>query len=261
MKPKKSLGQNFLRSDEILSKIVNVGNINYNDTILEIGPGTGNLTKKILDKKPNLLIVVEKDEFLSEKLKERFGNKINVINKDILNCFQEFKFDIPIKVFGNLPYNVSTKILTNFVKIEKINKIYKKFIFIYQKEVADRIIAKENSKYYGRLSILTSWRMDNEKILDIDPKYFYPRPKVWSSLIVHTPKIKFDKLHKPKHLEHITNIFFNQRRKMIKKPMKQLFVNFEKIASQLNIDLNLRPQNIPLKKYLEICKIYEKLMQ
>ena len=261
MKPKKSLGQNFLRSDEILSKIVNVGNINYNDTILEIGPGTGNLTKKILDKKPNLLIVVEKDEFLSEKLKERFGNKINVINKDILNCFQEFKFDIPIKVFGNLPYNVSTKILTNFVKIEKINKIYEKFIFIYQKEVADRIIAKENSKYYGRLSILTSWRMDNEKILDIDPKYFYPRPKVWSSLIVHTPKIKFDKLHKPKHLEHITNIFFNQRRKMIKKPMKQLFVNFEKIASQLNIDLNLRPQNIPLKKYLEICKIYEKLMQ
>ena len=75
------------------------------------------------------------------------------------------------------------------------------------------------------------------------------------------PKIKFDKLHKPNHLEHITNIFFNQRRKMIKKPMKQLFVNFEKIASELNIDLNLRPQNIPLKKYLEICKIYEKLMQ
>jgi len=261
MKPKKSLGQNFLRSDEILSKIVNVGNINYNDTILEIGPGTGNLTKKILDKKPNLLIVVEKDEILSEKLKERFGNKITVINKDILNCYQEFKFEIPIKVFGNLPYNVSTKILTNFVKIKNISKIYQKFIFIYQKEVADRIIAKENSKYYGRLSILTSWRMDNEKILDIDPKYFYPRPKVWSSLIVHTPKIKFDKLHKPKHLEHITNIFFNQRRKMIKKPMKQLFVNFEKIASELNIDLNLRPQNIPLKKYLEICKIYEKLMQ
>ena len=261
MKPKKSLGQNFLRSDEILSKIVNVGNINYNDTVLEIGPGTGNLTKKILDKKPNLLIVVEKDEVLSEKLKERFGNKITVINKDILNCYQEFKFDIPIKVFGNLPYNVSTKILTNFVKIEKINKIYEKFIFIYQKEVADRIIAKENSKYYGRLSILTSWRMDNEKILDIDPKYFYPRPKVWSSLIVHTPKIKFDKLRKPNHLEHITNIFFNQRRKMIKKPMKQLFVNFEKIANELNIDLNLRPQNVPLKKYLEICKIYEKLMQ
>ena len=109
MKPKKSLGQNFLRSDEILSKIVNVGNINYNDTILEIGPGTGNLTKKILDKKPNLLIVVEKDEILSEKLKERFGNKITVINKDILNCYQEFKFEIPIKVFGNLPYNVSIK--------------------------------------------------------------------------------------------------------------------------------------------------------
>jgi len=261
MKPKKSLGQNFLRSDEILSKIVNVGNINYNDTILEIGPGTGNLTKKILDKKPNLLIVVEKDEILSEKLKERFGNKITVINKDILNCYQEFKFEIPIKVFGNLPYNVSTKILTNFVKIKNISKIYQKFIFIYQKEVADRIIAKENSKYYGRLSILTSWRMDNEKILDIDPKYFYPKPKVWSSLIVHTPKTKVDTLHKPDHLEHITKIFFNQRRKMIKKPMRQLFMDYEKVAEKLKIDLSKRPQNISKSKYFEICKFYENLNQ
>ena len=103
--------------------------------------------------------------------------------------------------------------------------------------------------------------MKNEKILDIDPKNFYPIPKVWSSLIVHSPRIKVDTLNKPDHLEHVTNIFFNQRRKMIKKPMRQLFVNFEKIANELNIDLNLRPQNITLQKYLEICKIYEKLIQ
>ena len=145
-----------------------------------------------------------------------------------------------------MPYNISTKILTSFIKIENLNKKFEKFIFIFQKEVADRIIAKENTKNYGRLSILTSWKINSEKILDIDPKYFYPKPKVWSSLIINT-KIKIENINKSKNLEHITNIFFNQRRKMIKKPMKQFFKNYEEIAKKLNIDLNLRPQNISKK--------------
>ena len=122
-----------------------------------------------------------------------------------------------------MPYNISTKILTSFIKIENLNKKFKKFIFIFQKEVADRIIAEENSKNYGRLSILTSWKLSGQKILDIDPKYFSPKPKVWSSIILLEPKIRIENLKKTKNLEHVTNIFFNQRRKMIRKPMKQLF--------------------------------------
>ena len=101
--------------------------------------------------------------------------------------------------------------------------------------------------------------MYNEKIIDIDPKYFYPKPKVWSSLIVHTPKTKIENLKKPKNLEYITNIFFNQRRKMIRKPMKQIFLDYKNIAEKLNLDLSIRPQNISKSKYLEICKIYEDL--
>ena len=179
------------------------------------------------------------------------------MNKDILTCYKDFNYDEPIKVFGNLPYNVSTKILTSFIKIENLNKKFNKFIFVFQKEVADRIIAEENTRNYGRLSILTSWKLNREKILDINPKFFFPKPKVWSSLISLTPKIKIEHLKNVKHLEHITNIFFNQRRKMIRKPMRQLFKNYEKVAKNLNLDLNLRPQNIPIKKYIEICKIYE----
>ena len=99
--------------------------------------------------------------------------------------------------------------------------------------------------------------MNCEKILDIDPIYFKPKPKVWSSLIILTPKIEFEKIKKPKNLEHITNIFFNQRRKMIRKPMKQLFTDYEKVARNLRLDLDLRPQNLSIEKYLEICKIYE----
>ena len=257
--PKKSLGQNFLKDRSTLSKIVECGKVSNSDIILEIGPGTGNLTEKIVEREPKEFVVVEKDKDLSILLKKRFGNKITIINKDILTCYNEFKFDKEIKVFGNLPYNISTKILTSFITIDKINNKFSKFIFIFQKEVADRILAEENTKNYGRLSILTSWKMNKFKIIDINPKFFYPKPKVWSSLILLEPRLNFKIINKSKNLEHITNIFFNQRRKMIKKPMKQLFVNYEDIAKKLNIDLNLRPQNLSTDIYLEICKTYENL--
>ncbi len=260
MRPKKSLGQNFLNDKNILTKIIDCGKINKNDIILEIGPGTGNLTEKIVEKKPKHIIVVEKDKELSKILKDKFGNQIEIINKDILNCFNDIEFKTPIKVFGNLPYNISTKILTSYIKVQNLEKKYNKFIFIFQKEVANRILAKENSKDYGRLSILASWKLDKYKVIDLDPKIFYPKPKVWSSLIVFSPKLEFENLKKAQNLENITNIFFNQRRKMIKKPMKQLFDNFEEIAQKLEINLNLRPQNISLKQYIEICKSYENLI-
>ena len=257
MRPKKSLGQNFLNDSNLLKKIVDIGKISKEDTILEIGPGTGNLTNELIKKKPKSLFVVEKDNNLSKFLHKRFGNQIKIVNKDILTCYKDFNYEKPIKVFGNLPYNISTKILTSFIKIENLNKKFKKFIFIFQKEVADRIIAEENSKNYGRLSILTSWKLSSQKILDIDPKYFSPKPKVWSSIILLEPKIKTENLKKIKNLEHVTNIFFNQRRKMIRKPMKQLFSNYESVAENLRLDLDLRPQNLSIEKYLEICKIYE----
>ena len=257
MRPKKSLGQNYLIDTNILSNIVNYGDIKSNDTILEIGAGTGNLTKKILEKSPKDLILVEKDKELAETLNIKFGRRVKIINDDILNCLNNIKFSKPIKVFGNLPYNISSQILVNFVKMENLNKNYKKFIFMFQKEMADRIIAKNNTKHYGRISILTSWRMNYKKIFDINPNSFYPKPKVWSSLVIFSPKDNYERLNKVKNLEHITNIFFNQRRKMIKKPMKQLFSEYEKVANILKIDLNLRPQNLSKDKYIEICKIYE----
>ena len=136
---------------------------------------------------------------------------------------------------------------------------FQKFVFIFQKEVAERILANENSKNYGRLSIITYWKMNVKKVIDIDPKYFNPVPKVWSTLLLFRPKLDFKYLKKPENLEHITNIFFSQRRKMIKKPMKQIFSNFNEIADKMNIDLNLRPQNISKNIYLEICRIYDKL--
>ena len=256
---KKSLGQNFLTDNKIIDLIIKLGNINSNDLILEVGPGTGALTKKVLEKQPKKFTVIEKDELLARDLNLKFGEQIKVINEDMMQTSYNNYFDKNLIIFGNLPYNISTQILAKWIKNYDLNKFCKRLILMFQKEVADRIIAKSNSKNYGRLSILSNWKMKIEKIIDIEPYSFNPSPKVKSSLLVFTPKKKFYNLRDPKNLEHITNIFFSQRRKMIKKPFKFLFKNYEEVSKSLSIDLSLRPQNLDYTTYYKICEIYESL--
>ena len=259
IKPKKSLGQNFLVDKNIIKQIVNLGEIEKKDTIIEVGPGTGNLTEEILKKNPKNFTVIEKDINLVEILKNKFEDKIEIINEDILKFSYNGYINKQMIIFGNLPYNISTQILINWIKIEKLENFCKKFILLFQKEVADRIIADDNSRNYGRLSILSSWKLNIKKILDINPGSFFPSPKVKSSLLVLEPKKNYFYLNNSKNLEYITNIFFNQRRKMIKKPMKIIFKNFEEVAKSLSLDLNLRPQNLSKLTYYKICSHYEKL--
>ena len=258
IKSKKSLGQNFLIDRAVLDIIVSACDVT-NKEILEVGPGTGNLTNYILKKKPNKIYVVEKDDELALLLKDKFGNEIEVINNDILNVEENKISEQKLTVFGNLPYNISTEILSKWI----IN-IGKKFWFdslvlMFQKEVADRIISEFNNSNYGRLSILSSWKLNVKKILDIKPQSFSPRPKIDSSLLLFTPKENFFKLKDPKNLEKITRIFFSQRRKMLKKPFNQVFDNGKEVAEKFSIDLNLRPQNLEPEVYFKLVKEYEDL--
>ena len=254
---KKSLGQNFLIDQNVLNKIVDTGKVGRKDLVIEVGPGSGSLTNKILEKKPKNLIVIEKDMQLSNFLLKKFKEKVKVINEDMMKIsYQNFKGENHI-IFGNLPYNISTQILAKWIKIKNIDIFCKKFVLMFQKEVADRIIAKTNTKNYGRLSILSNWRMKIDKIFDIEPESFNPAPKVRSTLLVLVPKNKFYNFKDPKNLEHVTNIFFSQRRKMIKKPLKILFKNYEEISKKLSLDLNLRPQNLDHITYYKICELYE----
>ena len=255
--PKKSLGQNFLVDNKIINLITEVADIKKNDIILEVGPGTGNITKKIIEYKPKEVIVIEKDEILIKQLNEKFTDQIQVINEDMLNFSYENFERQNLIIFGNLPYNISTQILAKWIKLKNLDSFCKKFILMFQKEVADRILAECNTKNYGRLSIISSWKMDVEKIIDINPNCFFPVPKVKSSLLIFMPKNKYYELNSSKNLEHVTNIFFNQRRKMIKKPLKLLFKNYEEISKKLNLDLNLRPQNLDYHTYYKICDMYE----
>ncbi len=253
---KKSLGQNFLVDKNILEKISNVGNIKKNNEILEIGPGTGNLTEYLIKKNPKKIYLIEKDRSLCEVLRDKFGNKAIIFNNDFLN-FSKFKnFGDDLIIFGNLPYNVSSQILTKLIiNDEKIK--FQKIIFMFQKELADRILSKENSRDFGRISILANWKFKIEKVFDISPNSFQPRPKIQSSLLIFTPKIKFLKFKNPKNLEYVTRVFFNQRRKKIKKPFNILFKNKEYLIKKLKLDLNLRPQNISIETFFNITKEYE----
>ena len=257
IKPKKSLGQNFLSDKNIINKIVQIEKINGASSILEIGPGTGNLTEFILKKKPKKITVVEKDNNLSKFLKKKFNDRIKIINDDFLNLKLKFITKDKLIIYGNLPYNISTEILVSFIVDNELHKSFKKLIFMFQKEVADRIIAKTNSKNYGRVSIISSWRLNIKKEFDISPNSFFPIPKIYSTLLSFTPKKNYFNIKNSKNLETITKIFFNQRRKMIKKPLKQIFKNPDLIAKKLNLNPNLRPQNLNPIKYLEMTKEFE----
>ncbi len=258
IRAKKSLGQNFLVDNNILEKIVNCTDIE-NKTIMEVGPGTGNLTAFILKKKPKELFVIEKDNVLVEVLKNKFNKRLNIINEDILNIDENNLFKDKVTVFGNLPYNISTEILTKWI----INLIdgfwFECLVLMFQKEVAERIIAECNTSNYGRLSIICNWKLNIKKICDIKPEAFSPKPKIDSSLLIFYPKKNFIKINDPNNLEKITRIFFNQRRKMLKKPFNQLFNGNKKVLNKLKIDLNQRPQNISLEMYYKLACEYENL--
>ena len=258
IRAKKSLGQNFLIDRSIIDIITNTVSIQDNE-VLEVGPGTGNLTREILKNNPSKMYLIEKDTFLAENLKEIIDERVKIFNEDILKFDENLLSKKKIIVFGNLPYNISTEILSTWITKLKNDYWFSDLILMFQKEVADRIIAKFNSSNYGRLSILANWRLNINKICDISPESFSPKPKIQSTLIHFTPKKNFVEIEDPLNLEKITRIFFSHRRKMLKKPFNQIFNGNTDLLNKFNLDLNLRPQNLDCDTYYKLTIEYEKL--
>jgi len=259
IRAKKSLGQNFLSDNNIIEKIVSTVDIK-NKTILEIGPGTGNLTSAILKNKPKKIFVIEKDNQLAKLLSEDFGSNLEIINNDVLKINENEIDGNILTVFGNLPYNISTEILCKWIlNIKGKNFWFDNLVLMFQKEVADRIIADYNTKNYGRLAILSRWKLKIEKICDVKPSSFFPKPKVDSSVLLLKPKLNFFPLKDPKNLEKLTRSFFMHRRKMLKKPYNIIFNDNFHVANKLKIDLNLRPQNLNFDTYYKLTEELENL--
>ena len=259
IRPKKSLGQNFLIDNNILNKIIKLAEFHRSD-VIEIGPGTGNLTKKILEQKPKSLILIEKDRLLTNNLTSELKkyNKIQIFNEDILKYNLEKKIKKNSIIVGNLPYNISSQILVKLIKFKKWLPKYKKLILMFQKEVADKILAKYNTHNYGRLSIITAARLKITNRFNVSPNSFYPVPKVKSTVLVFEPIInKNFKVKNIGNLEKISHIFFSKKRKMINKAFKELFKKPLKIAKIINVNLNLRPNELTENEYFKITALFE----
>jgi 16S rRNA (adenine1518-N6/adenine1519-N6)-dimethyltransferase len=257
---KKSLGQNYLIDLNIVKKIINLTKI-YNKDILEIGPGKGALTEQILKNKPKSLILIEKDDILSKDLKLKYQNnkKIIIYNKDVLKFDFEEKLKDDSIIFGNLPYNISSQILAKIIKFKKWPPKYSDLIFMFQKEMAERIVGKFNTPKYGRLSILTNYRLKVLSKFNVSPNCFFPKPKVDSTILYFKPNKKIPKKIKNiENLEKITNILFSNKRKMINKGFSKLFKNPESLSRKLDINLSLRPEQLNENDFYRIVEYYEK---
>ena len=258
---KKSLGQNFLIDLNITKKIINLVNI-VNKNILEIGSGKGVLTEEILKNKPKSLILIEKDDVLSKELKLKYANnkKIIIYNKDVLKFDFEKKLKNNSIIFGNLPYNISSQILAKIIKFKKWPPKYSDLIFMFQKELAERVSGKFNTSKYGRLSILTNYRLKILSKFNVSPNCFFPKPKVDSTVLHFKPNKKIiKKIENIENLEKITHVLFSNKRKMINKGISKLFKNSEILSQKLNINLSLRPDQLSENDFYKIVEYYEKI--
>jgi len=248
---KKKLSQNFILDLNLTNKIINLSDrVKYN-SIIEIGPGPGSLTRSLLLNGAKKVIAIEKDKrFIDvlQILKIASHNKLIIENEDALNINLKDiinKYNIiNAEIIANLPYSIATKLLLKWIPFpNKINQM----TLMFQKEVAERITAKPGSKKYGRLSILIGLMAEAKIIMHIPSSAFKPQPKVDSAIVQIKPKIKKIRFNKD-ILEEITKNLFNQRRKQIKSTL----INFGdplKICSLLNISPTLRPEQITLEQY------------
>ena len=257
--PKKSLGQNFLIDKNIIGKIISLIKL-HDRHVIEIGPGHGALTNEILKKNPRSLTLIEKDNNLFNSLKKKYSKnkKINIYNSDILKFNLEKICKKNSAIFGNLPYNISSQILIKILKFKKWPPKSNDLIFMFQKELGEKIIGKFKSKNYGRLSILSNYRMSFLKKFFVSNNCFFPKPKV-TSIVIHFKPIERAtfKLKNIENLEKVTNIMFSNKRKMINKNIKKI-LNLNQIAKLSNLNLYSRPSEISPEIYYKIAELFEK---
>jgi 16S rRNA (adenine1518-N6/adenine1519-N6)-dimethyltransferase len=249
---KKNYGQHFLNEKKIIDKIIDIQEIKNND-VIEIGPGFGSLTNAIIEKKPNSFLVIEKDLSLKkhlESIKKNKFKKLNLLFDDALSLnLQEISNSKKVFLIANLPYNIATTLIVNWIKYIKF---FYSITVMVQKEVADRLIAKVSTKPYGRLSVLMQLHCKLEKQFDVEPENFFPPPKVVSSVIKITPAENID-LDYDKVDQLLKDSFFS-RRKIIKNNLQKKYHNIERIFIENNLDISKRAQDISPKDFLKISE-------
>ena len=252
IKANKKLGQNFIFDFNILEKIVKSALPLKQNTVVEIGPGPGGLSRAILKYEPKELILIEIDRkfqcLLTEMENEFKNNKIKIIFKDFLDVNHREISKNQIKIFSNLPYYVSTQILFKILPLDNISEV----VFTFQKEVGLRLVAKPNTKNYSRLSVITQYACNIKKICTLPAKVFYPVPKVDSIVLKLSPKKNINKFVFYK-MQTITKLAFGKRRKTLKNSLSKV-KNIEYLLKKIEIDLNARAEELTVDQYAKLCK-------
>ena len=257
LRAKKSLGQNFLLDLNLTSKIArSAGDLTGAD-VLEIGPGPGGLTRGLLAMGARKVLAVEKDPRCLPALADisaAYPGRLDVINADALTLNPLDYLEKPIKIIANLPYNVGTELLIRWLTPPQWPPVWESLTLMFQREVAQRIIAKPGSKAYGRLALLASWRCDAHIVMELPPEAFTPAPKVHSAVVHFTalPEPRYPA--NPKTLERVVAAAFNQRRKMLRASLKGQHPNIQNIMQTVGIDPTKRAENLSLEEFCALAR-------
>ena len=256
---KKALGQNFLLDQNITDKIIRTslasrGVADFSgEDVFEIGPGPGGLTRAVLKANPHKLTVIEMDERcieIMQELQDVYGGVLNIVNGDALQFDFGQETAYPKNIVSNLPYHISVPLLIGWLK--KMAE-FKSLTLMFQKEVAERILAEPNSKNYGRISVLAQLVCKIKLLFNLNPNCFVPAPKIWSSVLLFTPQENLPTLEEISRLEKITEAAFGQRRKMIRQSLKN-FPDLENACKTAGIALTDRAENILPEQYLILAR-------
>ena len=254
---KKSLGQNFLLDLNLTSKIARqAGDLTQCD-VLEIGPGPGGLTRGLLHEGARRVLAIERDQRLTpalEQIKDHYDGRLDVIFGDALEVDVTQHLQGPVKVVANLPYNVGTELLVRWLTPENWPPYWDSLTLMFQKEVAQRIVAQPKTKAYGRLALLAQWRCNAKMVMEISPQAFTPPPKV-TSAVVHIERLSEPRFPADaKVLERVVATAFNQRRKMLRASLKSLSPNIEEILNSVGIIPTQRAEEINLEQFCALAR-------
>jgi 16S rRNA (adenine1518-N6/adenine1519-N6)-dimethyltransferase len=253
--PQKKLGQHFLKSQNVVDEILKAAHIQLTDTIMEVGPGPGILTRGLLRSSAQKVIAIELDRQFwpsLEKLEIEEKGRFFLVKGDASKVSLE-SMGGPFKIVANLPYNVGTLLLLNWLK--ELNHV-SKMVLMFQKEVVDRICAEPRTKAYGRLSILTQWKCHVRSVLAVPPESFHPAPKVDSAVVEIISRDKPLFPVSEESLEALTRILFQSRRKMLRASLKSLKIeNLEEKLKVLNISPTARPEELTVEDFCRLAPI------
>ncbi|WP_213774709.1 16S rRNA (adenine(1518)-N(6)/adenine(1519)-N(6))-dimethyltransferase RsmA [Bradyrhizobium sp. dw_78] len=254
---RKSLGQNFLLDLNLTARIARAAGPLEDATVIEIGPGPGGLTRALLALGARRVIAIERDQravAALEEISERYPGRLDIICADAQHFDpRPLLGESKAKIVANLPYNIATALLIDWLSIEPWPPWYETMVLMFQREVAERIVARENTEAYGRLGVLANWRAETKILFDISPAAFVPQPQVTSSVVRLIPRSQPEPCDR-KTLEMVTAAAFGQRRKMLRQSLKSLPVDPARLGAAAHIDLTQRAETIPVGGFVAMAR-------